>query len=125
MIQRQTRLVVLDNSGVQEVLCIGIEKSRTVAFLGDKITVVVKKTHGLPRVSVGEIVKALVVSTTWGWTRADGRVTFYGKNGVILLKKNPMTRNYLPLGTRILQPLSQSLKYLGYHRLLSLSSKWI
>jgi ribosomal protein L14 len=66
MIQRQTRLEVMDNSGVQEVVCIGIDKSKSIASLGDRITVVVKRIRGQRRIPVGEVVKALVVRTTRG-----------------------------------------------------------
>lgn len=125
MIQRQTILEVMDNSGVQKVLCIGIDRARSVAGIGHRVTAVSKKVRPQHKVSLGEIVKALVVRTTRGWVRPDGMVTNYNVNGVILLKKNPMTGSYLPLGSRIIQPLSKSLKVQGYHRILSLSSKWI
>jgi ribosomal protein L14 len=66
MIQRQTKLEVIDNSGVQEVLCIGIDKSKSIAQIGDRVTVVVKKVRSQSKILIGEIKKGLVVRTTKG-----------------------------------------------------------
>jgi ribosomal protein L14 len=67
----------------------------------------------------------LVVRTTKGWVRSDGMITSYAHNAIILLKKNPMIGLYLPLGTRIQQPIAKSLRYQSCHRILALSSKWV
>ena len=74
MIQRESRLVVADNSGAREVLCFHIpgNSMRKTAGIGDIITAVVKEALPNMTVKKSEIVKAVVVRTVRDIPREDG-----------------------------------------------------
>lgn len=66
MIQQESRLVVADNSGAKEVLCIRVlgGTKRRYASIGDKIVVAVKSASPSGDVKKGAVSKAVVVRTT-------------------------------------------------------------
>ena len=66
MIQQESRLVVADNSGAKEVLCIRVlgGTKRRYASIGDKIVVAVKSATPSGDVKKGAVSKAVVVRTT-------------------------------------------------------------
>jgi large subunit ribosomal protein L14 len=74
MIQQESRLIVADNSGAKEVLCIRVlgGTAKRYASLGDKIVVTVK--HALPsgNVKKGTVSKAVVVRVSKEVRRSDG-----------------------------------------------------
>ncbi len=65
MIQQETRLVVADNSGAKEVLCIRVlgGSSKKYATVGDKIVVTVKSAIPSSEIKKGTVTKAVVVRT--------------------------------------------------------------
>ena len=65
MIQQESRLVVADNSGAKEVLCIRVlgGTKRRYASIGDKIVVSVKSATPSGDVKKGTVSKAVVVRT--------------------------------------------------------------
>ena len=74
MIQQESRLVVADNSGAKEVLCIRVlgGTKRRYASIGDKIVVSVKSAPPSGDVKKGSVSKAVVVRTTKEIRRANG-----------------------------------------------------
>ena len=74
MIQQESRLVVADNSGAKEVLCIRVlgGTKRRYASIGDKIVVAVKSASPSGDVKKGAVSKAVVVRTTKEIRRANG-----------------------------------------------------
>jgi len=130
MIQKGSVLNVLDNSGVKTVKCLNTVGSKShIASIGSVINTVVcstsTKTVGTSRsrkASLGESVKrrgkkkaklhAVVVQTAAEETREDGSKIRYGQNAVVLVwipEGKLHTGN--PIGTRVLQPVSESLRY--------------
>lgn len=103
MIQKESRLKVIDNSGAKEVLMIGArgffkKKSFNV---GDVIKVTVK--NALPqsktstsKVKKGEIYFALIMKTKYPIKRKTGHMISFDENAVILL-----TQQMVPVGTAI------------------------
>ena len=73
MIQQESRLVVADNSGAKEVLCIRVlgGTKRRYASIGDKIVVAVKSASPSGDVKKGAVSKAVVVRTTKEIRRAN------------------------------------------------------
>ena len=73
MIQQESRLVVADNSGAKEVLCIRVlgGTKRRYASIGDKIVVAVKSATPSGDVKKGAVSKAVVVRTTKEIRRAN------------------------------------------------------
>lgn len=65
MIQQESRLVVCDNSGAKEILCIRVlgGTRRRYARVGDVITATVKQASPTGNVSRKSVVRAVVVRT--------------------------------------------------------------
>ena len=68
MIQQESRLVVADNSGAKELLCIRVlgGSTRRYANIGDVIVATVKDATPGGVVKKGEVVRAVVVRTKKG-----------------------------------------------------------
>lgn len=118
MIQMQTRLDVADNSGAREVQCIKVlgGSKKMSAKVGDIIVVSVKDAIPRGRVKKGDKLKATVVRTTYPIRRADGTVTRFDRNAVVLINNNNE-----PIGTRIFGPVTRELRSLGFMKIISLA----
>ena len=118
MIQKESRLVVADNSGAKEVLCINILGSKRMsARTGDVIVVAVKKAIPQGMVKKGEVVKAVIVRTKYDELRggADERIRFDDNACVIINNENN------PRGTRVFGPVSRVLRDKNFMRIVSLA----
>ncbi len=118
MIQQESRLVVADNSGAKEILCIRVlgGSTRRYANIGDVIVATVKDATPGGVVKKGEVVKAVVVRTKKGAARPDGSYIKFDENAAVLIKddKNPR-------GTRIFGPVARELREKQYMKILSLA----
>ena len=118
MIQQESRLVVADNSGAKELLCIRVlgGSTRRYANIGDVIVATVKDATPGGVVKKGEVVKAVVVRTRKGASRPDGSYIKFDENAAVKIKddKNPR-------GTRIFGPVARELREKQYMKILSLA----
>ncbi len=118
MIQQESRLVVADNSGAKELLCIRVlgGSTRRYANVGDVIVATVKDATPGGVVKKGEVVKAVVVRTKKGVSRPDGSYIKFDENAAVIIKddKNPR-------GTRIFGPVARELREKQYMKILSLA----
>ena len=118
MIQQESRLIVADNSGAKEVLCIRVlgGTGRRYASVGDKIVVSVK--HALPSGSVkkGSVSKAVIVRTKKEVKRPDGSYIRFDNNAVVLLNAQDELR-----GTRIFGPVARELREKQFMKIVSLA----
>jgi large subunit ribosomal protein L14 len=118
MVQQESRLVVADNSGAKEILCIRVMggSTRRYANIGDVIIAAVKDATPGGVVKKGEVVKAVVVRTKKGAARADGSYIKFDENAAVIIKddKNPR-------GTRIFGPVARELREKQYMKILSLA----
>ena len=107
MIQTESRLVVADNSGAREVLCIHVlgGTGRRYASVGDIIVVTVKNAIPSSDVKKGTVSKAVVVRTKKEIRRADGSYIRFDDNACVLLKASGELR-----GTRIFGPVARELR---------------
>ena len=82
MIQQETRLMVADNSGAKEVLCIRVlgGTRRRYASVGDKIVVAVKSAIPGGDAKKGSVSKAVVVRTKKEVRRPDGSYIRFDEN---------------------------------------------
>ena len=100
MIQQESRLIVADNSGAKEVLCIRVlgGTGKRYASLGDKIVVTVKNALPSGNVKKGTVSKAVVVRVNKEVRRNDGSYIRFDDNAVVLLNNQDEMR-----GTRIFE----------------------
>ena len=117
MIQTESRLLVADNSGAREVMCIKVlgGSHRRYAKIGDLIKVSVKDAIPRGRVKKGDVMLALVVRTKRGIRRPDGSLIRFDSNAAVLLNAQKQ-----PIGTRIFGPITRELRQ-NYMKIISLA----
>lgn len=122
MIQRRTKLVVADNSGVEQMTVIHIygASKRKFAALGDIVQCVVKRSdpHGV--VKDDELVKVVIVRTHKEFKRRDGSYIRFDDNAGVIID-NEKDKN--PRGTRIFGPIAREIKEAGFGKIASLSTE--
>ncbi|HEY8999063.1 MAG TPA: 50S ribosomal protein L14 [Candidatus Saccharimonadales bacterium] len=118
MIQQETRLVVCDNSGAKEILCIRVlgGTRRRYAGVGDIIVATVKDAAPNGTVKKKSVVKAVVVRTKKEITRKDGSTIKFDDNAAVIVGDDK-----LPRATRIFGPVPRELRDLGYAKIVSLA----
>jgi len=117
MIQQESRLLVADNSGAKEVLCIRVlgGTGRRYARIGDKIVVTVKSAMPSGEVKKGTVTKAVVVRTKKELRRPDGSYIRFDDNACVLLNNQGEIR-----GTRIFGSVARELRD-KYMKIVSLA----
>ncbi|MCC8098247.1 MAG: 50S ribosomal protein L14 [Eubacterium sp.] len=118
MIQQESRLVVADNSGAKEILCIRVlgGSTRRYANIGDVIVATVKDATPGGVVKKGEVVRAVVVRTVKGAHRPDGSYIRFDENAAVIIKED---KN--PRGTRIFGPVARELREKQFMKIVSLA----
>ncbi|MBP7167245.1 MAG: 50S ribosomal protein L14 [Bacteroidia bacterium] len=118
MIQQESRLVVADNSGAKEVLCIRVlgGTAKRYASLGDKIVVTVKNALPSGNIKKGTVSKAVVVRVSKEVRRDDGSYIRFDDNAVVLLNNQDEMR-----GTRIFGPVARELREKAFMKIVSLA----
>lgn len=118
MIQQESRLVVADNSGAKEVLCIRVlgGTKRRYASLGDKIIVAVKNALPQGQIKKGAVSKAVIVRVNKEVRRNDGSYIRFDDNAVVLLNAQDELR-----GTRIFGPVARELREKQFMKIVSLA----
>lgn len=118
MIQQMTRLVVADNTGAKEVMCIKVlgGSHHRYAHVGDLIMVSVKKAMPTGTVKKKQKVLAVVVRQKKEYTRADGSSIRFDDNACAIVQKDK-----LPVGTRIFGPVARELRDKGFLKIISLA----
>lgn len=118
MVQQETRLVVCDNSGAKEILCIRVlgGTRRRYAKIGDIITATVKQANPTGNIRKKSVVRAVVVRTRKEIKRKDGSTIKFDDNAAVIIgdDKNPK-------GTRIFGPVPRELRDMGYAKIISLA----
>ena len=107
MIQQETRLVVADNSGAKEALCIRVlgGTRKRYATVGDIIVVAVKGVVPSSDMKKGVVSKAVVVRTKKEIRRQDGSYIRFDDNACVLLNQAGEIR-----GSRIFGPVARELR---------------
>lgn len=118
MVQQETRLVVADNSGAKEILCIRVlgGTRRRYARVGDIITATVKDANPQGGVKKKTVVKAVVVRTTEKIRRKDGSTIKFDDNAAVIIDTDKQ-----PKATRIFGPVPRELRDMGYSKIISLA----
>ncbi len=118
MIQQESRLLVTDNSGAKEILCIRVlgGTRRRYAYVGDVIVATVKQANPSGTVKRKSVVKAVVVRTRNPIKRKDGSTIRFDDNAAVIIDEAK-----LPKATRIFGPVPRELRDLGYAKIISLA----
>lgn len=118
MIQQESRLVVCDNSGAKEILCIRVlgGTRRRYAKVGDVIVATVKQAAPNGTVKKKSVVRAVVVRTKKEMGRKDGSTIKFDDNAAVIINEDKQ-----PKGTRIFGPVPRELRDLGYAKIISLA----
>ncbi len=118
MIQMQTRLKVVDNSGAKEVMCIKVlgGTRRRYARVGDVIVATVKKALPEGKVKKGDVVKAVVVRTKKEFRRMDGSYIRFDDNAAVIIDDKGE-----PVGSRIFGPVVRELRTRNFMKIISLA----
>jgi large subunit ribosomal protein L14 len=118
MIQQESRLVVCDNSGAKEILCIRVlgGTRRRYARVGDVIVATVKQASPTGNVKKKSVVRAVVVRTRDAIQRKDGSTIKFDDNAAVIIGEDK-----LPKATRIFGPVPRELRELGYAKIISLA----
>jgi large subunit ribosomal protein L14 len=119
MIQLNSNLNVIDNSGAKIARCIKV-LNKSYASTGDIIVVSIRKALPNKKVKVGEVHKALVVYTKKNTKRLNGSFVKLNKNAAVLLNAKG-----LPQATRVLGAVPRELKSKGFSKVLSIAKKTI
>lgn len=126
MIQQQTLLKVVDNSGAKTVKCIKVlgGYKRKSAFIGDIVIVSVQELRNKfkvnSKVKKGEVLSAIILRTKKSKKRKDGSIFFFDENVVTLINKQEKS-----LATRILGPLPIELRKNKLMKVASLAAGFI
>ena len=118
MIQQQSRLNVVDNTGAKEIMCIRVlgGSFRRYANIGDIIVASVKSATPGGQVKKGDVVKAVVVRSKKGLRRPDGSYIRFDENAAVIIKDDKT-----PRGTRIFGPVARELRDKDFMKIISLA----
>lgn len=118
MIQNQSRMEVADNSGAKVIQCIKVlgGSGRRYAKIGDLIVASVKQAAPQSKVKSGDVVRAVIVRTSYATQRDDGTSIRFDTNAAVIL--NPRLE---PIGTRIFGPVGRELRTRNFMKIVSLA----
>jgi large subunit ribosomal protein L14 len=107
MIQQESRLLVADNSGAKEVMCIRVlgGTRKRYASVGDVIVVAVKSVIPAKKEKKGAVTRAIIVRTKKEIRRQDGSYIRFDDNACVLLTPSGEIR-----GSRIFGPVARELR---------------
>ena len=122
MIQQESRVVVADNTGARELLCIRVigGGNRKFAGIGDVIVAVVKDAIPNMPVKKSDVVKAVIVRTKKGIRRPDGSYIKFDENAAVIINKDNN-----PRGTRVFGPIARELRDKNFMKIISLAPEVI
>ena len=118
MIQVETNLVVADNSGARVVRVFRIYggSHRKSCTVGDVVQCAVKDAIPNAKVKKGDVVKAVIVRTSYPLERKDGSTI--DDNACVIINEDKT-----PVGTRVFGPVARELrdKGEGFMKIVSLA----
>ena len=118
MIQSNTRLKAADNTGVRQLMCIGVlgGTGKKYARVGDIIVASVKRAIPGAVVKKGDVVKAVIIRTAQLYRRPDGSYIRFDENAAVIL-----TDKNNPKGSRIFGPVARELREKNFTKIISLA----
>jgi len=122
MIQPQTILKVIDNSGAKIIRCFRVlgGTRRRYAEIGDIIVASVQIAEPRREVKKKAVVKAIVARQKKAFRRKDGSYIRFNENAAILINDKKE-----PLGNRIFGPVPREIKERGYSKIAGLAPELV
>ena len=122
MIQPQTILKVIDNSGAKVIRCFRVlgGTKRRYAEIGDIIVASVQIAEPRREVKKKAVVKAIVVRQKKAFRRKDGSYIRFNENAAVLINDKKE-----PLGNRIFGPVPREIKERGYNKIAGLAPELV
>ncbi|MCQ2086732.1 MAG: 50S ribosomal protein L14 [Bacilli bacterium] len=119
MIQKETNLVVADNSGARSVRAFTLYggSTRKTSYVGDVIKAAVKDAIPNGKVKKGDVVKCVIVRTKKNIIRADGSTISFDDNAVVIINDD-----CAPVGTRVFGPVARELREKGVEGFMKIVS---
>ncbi len=119
MIQTESRLVVADNTGAQELLVIRVlgGSRRRYGSIGDIVVAAVKSASTQGNIKKSEVVRAVIVRVAKEYRRDDGSYIKFDDNAAVILADD-MTN---PKGSRVFGPVARELRDKGFMKIVSLA----
>jgi large subunit ribosomal protein L14 len=116
MIQQQTILNVVDNTGAKTAMCIKVlgGSKRRYAHIGDIIVVAIKSATPRGTVKDHAVERAVVVRTAKALKRKDGSSIRFDDNACVIIDANKE-----PKGTRVFGPVAREIRTAGYQKIIS------
>jgi len=110
MIQKETNLVVADNSGARSVRAFTLYggSKRKSSYIGDIIKCSVKDAIPNGKVKKGDVVRCVIVRCKKQTQRADGSTISFDDNAVVIINDDNT-----PVGTRVFGPVARELREKG------------
>lgn len=120
MIQQQTRLDVVDNTGAKEAMCIKVlgGSKRRYAYVGDVVILAIKKAIPSGEVKAGTVQRGVIVRTKADVKRADGSYVRFDRNACVLIDAENN-----PKGTRIFGAVARELRTKNFMKIVSLAAE--
>ncbi len=120
MIQSESRLAVVDNTGAKEALCIKVlgGSKRRYASVGDIIVVSIKDALPNGTIKKKSVQKAVIVRVSAEVRRPDGTYVRSDDNACVIINEDGE-----PKGTRVFGPVFRELKNKGFQKIISLASE--
>ncbi len=120
MIQTETNLVVADNSGARSVRVFKIYggSHRKSCSVGDIVLCAVKDAIPNGKVKKSQVVKAVIVRTSYPIQRKDGSSIRFDDNACVIINEDKS-----PVGSRVFGPVARELREKGeaYMKIISLA----
>lgn len=119
MIQKETNLVVADNSGARSVRAFNLYggSHRKTSSLGDVVLAAVKDAVPNSKVKKGDIVRCVIVRVKKAVGRRDGSTISFADNAVVIV-----TEENVPVGTRVFGPVARELRETGVEGFMKIVS---
>ena len=118
MIQQESVVKVVDNSGAKTALVIRVlgGSRRRYAGLGDVVIVAVKNALPNGTVKKSEVARGVVVRTAKETRRKDGSYIRFDENAIVIINEAGE-----PRATRIFGPVARELREKKYMKIVSLA----
>ncbi len=119
MIQEQTVLKIIDNTGAKVAQCFRVlgGTRKRYARIGDIVVVAIKKAEPRKIVKKHDVVRAVIVRQKKEYKRKDGSYVRFDENAAVIINEKKE-----PKGNRIFGPIPREIEEKGFAKIASLAS---